>query len=127
MMSNFLRRTVSSASSPRPISVTLYPSICSTLAQLSRSVRSSSTTRTRMLALTSLGMERGSRALLSDADGGFRSVWTKGLAILLTPRRDRGGAVGLTQARPGLSQVQQRDRTGIRDYEVSRRDNRSNV
>ena len=70
--SNLRRLTVSIASSPRPTSVTLYPSIWSTLAQLSRRVRSSSTTRTRMLALTSLGMERGSRGA-SDAVGLPRS------------------------------------------------------
>ena len=49
---------------PRPISVTLYPSICRTLAQLSRRVRSSSTTRILMLALTSAGIasDRGRRS-----------------------------------------------------------------
>src|SRR4051812_22860165 len=91
MISNFRRRTVSSASSPRPIRVTLYPSIWSTLAQLSRSVRSSSTTSTRILALTSLGMERGSREVLSETEGIFRSCWARGLAILRTPGEDRWG------------------------------------
>ena len=80
-MSNLRRFTVSSASSPRPTSVTLYPSICSTLAQLSRSVRSSSTTSTRMLALMSLGMERGSRGA-SEAGELPRSGGASGLAIL---------------------------------------------
>ena len=61
MMSNLRRLTVSSASSPRPMTVTLKPSIWSTLAQLSRRVRSSSTTRIRMLALTSAGIDSGSR------------------------------------------------------------------
>jgi hypothetical protein len=34
-----------------------------------------------MLALTSLGMDSGSRALLSEAEMTFRSVWARGLTI----------------------------------------------
>src|SRR6476646_7581125 len=80
MMSNLRRLTVSMASSPRPITVTLYPSICSTLAQLSRRVRSSSTTRTRMLALTSLGIDSGSRGGSEFGSPGW-SDWESTLAI----------------------------------------------
>src|SRR4030095_11967151 len=61
-MSNFRRRTSSSASSPRPRVVTLNPSIWSTLAQPSRSVRSSSTIRRLRLDLTSAEMDNGSLA-----------------------------------------------------------------
>src|SRR5688572_20176404 len=66
-MSNFRRRTSSSASSPRPSVVTLNPSICRTLAQPSRSVRSSSTIRRLREALTSAEMDNGSRAASPSA------------------------------------------------------------
>src|SRR5690606_19521745 len=76
MMSNLRRFTTSSASSPRPIRVTLYPSIWSTLAQLSRRVRSSSTMRMRMLAFTSAGMDSGSRPPESPGGpSGLRVLW----------------------------------------------------
>src|SRR5436190_2604961 len=52
-MSNAVRVRRSFPSSPRLHRLTWYPSYCSTLAQLSRSVRSSSTIRMRIDALSS--------------------------------------------------------------------------
>ena len=75
------RLTVSRASSPLPIRVTLNPSILRTVAQLSRRVRSSSITRMRMLDLTSAGMERGSLAGFSPSEA-EADDWATELAIL---------------------------------------------
>src|SRR4029079_19576332 len=67
MRSNRRRFTNSIASSPRPRVVTLNPSICSTLAHPSRSVRSSSTMSRLRLDLTSADMESGSLAASPSA------------------------------------------------------------
>src|SRR3954470_3859607 len=102
MMSNLRRLTVSMASSPRPITVTLYPSICRTLAQLSRNVRSSSTTSTRMLALTSVGIDSGSRGG-SGVGAPDWSDWESTLAIR-TPRNGDTRADSVLDAAPEMQE-----------------------
>src|SRR2546422_3025152 len=73
-MSNARRFRVSRASPPRPEVVTWYPSAPSTLAQLSRSVRSSSITSTRTLWRTASEMEIRSVRLEVPAGGPERRV-----------------------------------------------------
>src|SRR3989454_69913 len=75
-MSNARRFRVSRASPPRPEVVTWYPSAPSTLAQLSRSVRSSSITSTRALWRTASEMEIRSVRLDAPAGGPERRVTT---------------------------------------------------